>query len=136
MDPNPDGYKRSKSPLHTKSYLFAVRIIKMYQYLVGNRQCYDIAHRVVRSGTAIGASVREAEFAQSPQDFIHKLSISLKEANETDYWLHLLSDTGFIDDKMFESMSTDCNELIAMLISSIKTSKQRYIKQDIKGYAI
>jgi hypothetical protein len=54
----------------------------------------------------------------------------------TDYWLHLLSDTGFIDDKMFESMSADCNELIAMLISSIKTSKQRYIKQDIKGYAI
>lgn len=87
MDQDPDGYKRGKSPLHTKSYLFAVRIIKMYQYLVENKRCYDIAHQVVRSGTSIGASVREAEFAQSPQDFVHKLSISLKEANETDYWL-------------------------------------------------
>jgi four helix bundle protein len=128
MDQDPDGYKRGKSPLHTKSYLFAVRIIKMYQYLVENKRCYDIAHQVVRSGTSIGATVREAEFAQSPQDFVHKLSISLKEANETDYWLHLLSDTGFIDGKMFESMSSDCNELIAILISSIKTSKQRYNK--------
>ncbi len=128
MDQDPDGYKRGKSPLHTKRYLFAVRIIKMYQYLVENKRCYDIAHQVVRSGTSIGASVREAEFAQSPQDFVHKLSISLKEANETDYWLHLLSDTGFIDGKMFESMSSDCNELIAILISSIKTSKQRYNK--------
>lgn len=73
MDQDPDGYKRGKSPLHTKSYLFAVRIIKMYQYLVENKRCYDIAHQVVRSGTSIGASVREAEFAQSPQDFVSQV---------------------------------------------------------------
>ena len=128
MDNNPDGYRRGKAPLHSKSYLFAVRIIKMFQYLDDGKRCHDIARQVLRSGTSIGAQVREAEFAQSPQDFIHKMSISLKEANETDYWLHLLKDTGYIDDKMFESISADCNELIAILVSSIKTSKRRYDK--------
>ena len=69
--------------------------------------------------------MREAEFAQSPQDFTNKLSIALKEGNETYYWLNLLHDTGYIDDNAFESMLNDCNELIALLVSSIKTTKQR-----------
>lgn len=124
-----DEYNRGKSPLHNKSYDFAVRIVKMFRYLSASKEGYFVAKQVVRSGTAIGALVREAEFAQSPADFIHKLSISLKEANETFYWLRLLKDTDFIDDNMFNSMSNDCNELIAILISSIKTSKQRYINK-------
>lgn len=125
---NPEEYNRGNSPLHNKSYDFAVRIVKMYRYLSQQKDGYVITKQVVRSGTAIGALVREAEFAQSPSDFIHKLSISLKEANETFYWLNLLKDTDFIDDNMFNSISADCHELIAMLVSSIKTSKKRYIK--------
>lgn len=127
---NPEEYNRGKSPLHNKSYDFALRVVKMYRYLLGQKIGYDLTSQVVRSGTAIGALVREAEFAQSPSDFINKLSISLKEANETYYWLNLLHDADYIDDNMFKSMIADCNELIAILISSIKTTKQRY---KIKG---
>lgn len=78
----------------------------------------------MKSGTAIGALVREAEFGQSKADFISKMSIGLKEANETDYWLNLLKDTGYITQKMFDSLSKDCVELIKMLVSTVKTSKQ------------
>ena len=81
--------------------------------------------QITKSGTSIGALVREAEFAQSVADFINKNSISLKEANETDYWLSLLKDAGYIDEPLFISLANDCNELIAMLVSTIKTSKQR-----------
>jgi four helix bundle protein len=77
----------------------------------------------LKSGTAIGALVREAEFGQSKADFISKMSIALKEANETDYWLNLLKDTGYISQKMFESISEDCIELIKLLVSTVKTSK-------------
>jgi four helix bundle protein len=78
----------------------------------------------LRSGTAIGALIKEAEFGQSKADFINKMSIALKEANETDYWLHLLKDTDFLNEKMFESISADCVELIKMLVATVKTSKQ------------
>ena len=78
--------------------------------------------------SSIGALVREAEFAQSPADFINKLHVSLKECNETLYWLELLRDTGFITEKEYESMSYDCNELLAILIASIKTTKKRNSK--------
>ena len=89
---------------------------------------FSITNQILRSGTAIGALVREAEFAQSPQDFANKLSIALKEGNETYYWLMLLHDTDYIEQNAFESMPDDCNELIALLVSSIKTIKQRYNK--------
>jgi len=81
-------------------------------------------NQVLRSGTAIGALVSEATYAQSPADFISKLSIALKECNETLYWLNILKDTEYINEKEFDSMNTDCTEILALLISSIKTTKQ------------
>jgi four helix bundle protein len=81
-------------------------------------------NQVFRSGTAIGALVSEATYAQSPADFISKLSIALKECNETLYWLNILKDTEYINEKEFDSMNTDCTEILALLISSIKTTKQ------------
>ncbi len=80
--------------------------------------------QVLRSGTSISANVHESEFAQSPSDFTSKLHIALKEANETMNWLNLLHDIGYLDEKAFESMVTDCNEVIALLVSSIKTTKR------------
>jgi four helix bundle protein len=80
-------------------------------------------------GTAIGALIREAEHAESKADFIHKMNISLKEANETEYWLMLLHDSDFVEEKVFKSIVNDCQELIKMLISIIKTSKGNNIKK-------
>lgn len=79
--------------------------------------------QVLRSGTSIGALIREAEYGQSKIDFTHKLSIALKEANETEYWICILKDTGYIEEKEFESILSDCKELLKMLIASIKTTK-------------
>lgn len=121
-------YNRERSPLHNKSYAFAIRMVNMVKHITENEREYVITKQILRSGTAIGALVREAEFAQSPQDFVNKHSIALKEANETDYWLHLLHDTNYLNDEEFQSMSEDCHEQIALLVSSIKTSKSRINK--------
>lgn len=102
----------------------------MAQYLHNERQEYILSKQVLRSGTAIGALVRESEFAQSPADFIYKLSVGLKEANETDYWLNLLHDSNQIDEQSFISMEKDCNELIALLVASIKTVKNNQKKNE------
>lgn len=123
-------YNREKSPLHIKSYEFAVRIINMVKYIDCTPKVYSLTNQIFRSGTAVGALVREAEFAQSPSDFINKLHISLKECNETLYWLTLLKDTGFINESEFDSMAEDCNELIAILVSSIITAKKRINKNE------
>ena len=85
---------------------------------------YGMLNQVFRSGTAIGALVSEAVYAQSPADFVNKLSIALKECNETLYWLHILHDTEYVSKEQFDSMNTDCQELLALLIASIKTTKQ------------
>ena len=122
-------YKQGHSPLHDKSYAFAMRIINMVKYIDCPYKMNSLMTQIFKSGTAIGALVREAKFAQSSSDFISKLHIALKECNETLYWLNLLHDTDFIGDKEFMSMSDDCNELLALLISSIKTSKERNNKQ-------
>ena len=82
---NINEYNRENSPLHTKSYLFAVRIVKMVKHINSCKKEFTITNQILRSGTAVGALVREAEFAQSPLDFANKLSIALKEANETSY---------------------------------------------------
>ena len=88
-----------------------------------------MTNQVLRSGTAIGALVSESTYAQSPADFINKLSIALKECNETLYWLNILKDTEYLNEQEFESMSSDCQELLALLISSIKTTKQNMDKR-------
>ena len=119
---------RKDSTLHAKSYAFALRIIGLAKFLREQKQDFVLSKQILRSGTSIGALVRESEFAQSQADFINKLSVSLKEANETDYWLSLLKDTGYIDEKSFLSMDEDCGELIALLVSSIKTVKNNMVK--------
>jgi len=116
--------KSKENVLKDKSYLFAIRIVKLSQSLVSDKKEFVLSKQILRSGTAIGALVREAEFAQSKPDFINKLSIALKEANETDFWISLLKDTDYLDQKLYESLEVNCKELIALLISSIKTTKQ------------
>ena len=122
------AYNRGKSPLHNKSYAFAKRIVNMVKYIDFPNKMISLTNQIFRSGTAIGALVREAEFAQSPSDFINKLHIALKDCNETVYWLNLLYDTGFISEKEYESMAIDSKELLALLISSLKTAKKRNVK--------
>ena len=118
-------YRREGGPLHTKSYNFAVRIVKMFLHFTENDwKLQAIYKQILRSGTSISANVHESEFAQSASDFVSKLHIALKEANETMNWLNLLHDTDFLDDNGFESLANDCNEVIALLISSIKTIKK------------
>lgn len=112
-----------ESVLQSKSYSFAIRIVKLSQFLQEEKKEFVLSKQILRSGTSIGALIREAEFAQSKADFIHKMSIALKEANETQYWISLIHDTFYIDSKRFTSLESDCNELIAMLVSTIKTSK-------------
>jgi len=111
------------NPLRDKSYQFAIRIVKLSQYLQRDKKEFVLSKQVLRSGTAVGALIREAEFGQSKPDFISKMSIALKEANETEYWLSLLKDTDFISENQFVSLQSDCMELIAMLVSTVKTSK-------------
>ena len=122
------AYNRGKSPLHNKSYAFAKRIVNMVKYIDCPNKMISLTNQIFRSGTAIGALVREAEFAQSSSDFINKLHIALKECNETVYWLNLLYDTGFVSEKEYESMAIDSKELLALLISSLKTAKKRNVK--------
>jgi four helix bundle protein len=117
--------KKGKSILFDKSYSFAVRIVKLCQHLQETKKEFVLSKQILRSGTSIGASIREAEFAQSNADYIHKFSISLKEANETIYWLSLLNDTEYIENKLFNSFYADCDELISLLISTIKTLKSK-----------
>ena len=114
----------SNSPLTKKSYFFGVRIVKMVKYIKCTPKEYGMLNQVFRSGTAIGALVSEAAYAQSSADFINKLSVALKECNETLYWLNILKDTEYLNEKEYESMNTDCREVLALLISSIKTTKQ------------
>jgi len=114
-----------ESVLRTKSYKFAVRIVRLAQYLQKEKNEYILTKQILRSGTSIGALIREAEFAQSEADYINKFSIALKEANETDYWLLLLKDTDYIEIKMFDSISKDCKELLSLLVTTIKTLKSK-----------
>ena len=105
------------------SKAFALRIVRLYLYLKEDKQVYVLSKQVLRSGTSIGANVRESVNAQSRMDFINKLNIALKEANETEYWLELLHESGFIDDNQFESIYNDCGKLAATLTKIIKTTK-------------
>ena len=116
--------------MHIKSYAFAVRITKMFLQLTEDDwKLQAIYKQVLRSGTSISANVHESEFAQSPSDFASKLHIALKEANETMNWLNLLHDTDHLSERAFESMAADCSELIALLVSSIKTVKKNNPKK-------
>ena len=114
---------REDNQILTESKAFAVRIIKLYNYLSQEKQVLVLSKQLLRSGTSIGANVRESVNAQSKMDFINKLNIALKEANETEYWLELLHDTSYLDDKQFNSIYNDCGKLVATLTKIIKTTK-------------
>ena len=114
-----------KSILDEKSMLFAVRIVKFYQYLCTEKKEYVMSKQILRSGTSIGANLRESRNAQSTSDFIHKLNTALKEADETQYWLELLKMSDIITEEYYDTLNQHLSELIAMLISSIKTLKSK-----------
>ncbi len=111
-----------------KSYSFAVRVVKLYQFLNNNQKIHPLANQILRSGTAIGALMSEARYAQSKADFLNKSHIALKEANETSYWLNLLHETNYITDKQYDSIKADCDELIKLLVSTVKTTKEHLHK--------
>jgi four helix bundle protein len=113
-----------KNFVKEKSFDFAVRIVNLSKYLVEQKREFVLSKQILRSGTAIGALVRESEQAESKADFIHKLSISLKEANETDYWLDLLYKTNYLEENQHQSLKTDLTELLKLLTSIIKSSKK------------
>ena len=113
-----------KSPLKQKSYEFAIGIVKLARQLQLDHKEYVLSKQVLRSGTAVGALVREAEFGESKADFRSKMSIALKEANETEYWLTLLEDTDMISTERFSELHSVCLELIAMLVATVKTTKR------------
>ncbi len=110
--------------LYEKGICFAVRCVSLYKTLTGERGEYIMSKQLMRSGTSIGANISESNNAQSTPDYINKLSIALKEADETHYWFDLLKRTSFINQKEYESLDTDVRELIAMLTALIKKHKK------------
>jgi four helix bundle protein len=114
-----------QNPLKDKSFQFALRVIKLYQYLTGQKKEFVLSKQLLRSGTSVGANIREAQNAQSKADFIHKLSISQKECDESLYWLELLFQSEYLIETEFESIHSEANELLKMLRSAIITSKKK-----------
>jgi len=106
-----------------KSFAFALRVVRLAKHLQGEKKEFVLSRQVLRSGTAIGALVLEAEHAESKPDFIHKMSLALKEANETLYWLELLHASEYLDRHSFDSIGADSEELVKLLVSIVKTSK-------------
>lgn len=119
--------KNSQNPLQEKSFNLALRMVKLYQYLTNEKKEYILSKQIMRSGTNPGAMVHESINAESGQDFIHKLSIALKETSETQYWLKLLYRSGYITETEFNSIFADTVEVGKILTSSIKTKKKNLI---------
>ena len=109
--------------IKTKSVSFAVRIINLYKFLISEKKEFVMAKQILKSGTSVGACIRESETAESKSDFKHKLGIAQKEINETIYWLELLKETQFIEKNQFESLNTDAIELMKLLTSILKKLK-------------
>ena len=109
--------------LDRKCKAFAVRIVHFYKFLVNTQKEIVLSKQILRSGTSIGANIAEAQQAQSKPDFINKMNIALKEAYETEYWISLLYDTGYLSDEMYQSIHKDSVELVKLLSSTVKTMK-------------
>ena len=112
-----------ESVLKNKSFRLAVRIVNLYRHLCDTKKEYVLSKQVLRSGTSVGAMIREAEYSESKADFVHKLAIAQKEINETLYWLELLHETKYISTKEYDSINADAVEIIKMITASIKTAK-------------
>jgi four helix bundle protein len=110
--------------LNDKSIAFAVRIIKLHDYLIKTKKETIVSKQIVRSGTSIGANVNEASYGQSKADFVSKMHIALKETAETEYWLKLLTMSEYISEEMGKSLLSDCLEIKRILIASINTAKE------------
>ena len=121
------------NPIENRCYKFALLIVKAYKYLTKDHNEYVLSKQMLRSGTSIGAMMREAKFAQSRADFINKASIALKEANETLYWLELLHDSEYINDNTFTSIHSEANEITSILATIVKTTKENAVKFDTKS---
>ena len=119
--------EKSKAGIHELSYDFGCRITRLFQYLTEDSDYKEfvISKQIYRSGTSVGANVRESKHAQSDADFLSKMSIASKEADETDYWLNLLHDNGYLDDAQFRSLSLDCDRILKVLTSIVKTMKAK-----------
>lgn len=117
--------EKKENVLFVKSFAFAIRVVRLYQYLVAEKKEYVLSKQLLRSGTAVGALVREAQNAESKADFIHKLGIAQKECDETSYWLELLKETEYLSNDEFESIDGNAIELLKMIRSSILTIKQK-----------
>ena len=109
--------------IRDKSYAFAIRIVNAYKFLTESKKEFVLSKQLLRSGTAVGALVAEAIFAQSGPDFLSKMNFALIEANEAKYWLALLKDTGYLEEDQYDSISNDCKELVALLVSIVKSMK-------------
>ena len=118
---------KATASIHELSYDFGCRITRLFQYLTEDAEYkeYVISKQIYRSGTSVGANVRESKHAQSDADFLSKMSIAYKEADETDYWLNLLHDNGYLDDAQFRSLSLDCDRILKVLTSIVKTMRAK-----------
>ena len=116
--------------IHELSYDFACRVTRLFQWLTEEAEYreYVQSKQLYRSGTSVGANVRESKHAQSDADFLSKMSIAYKEADESEYWLNLLHDNGYLDDELFHSLSHDCERLLRILTSIVKTMKAKIAK--------
>jgi four helix bundle protein len=119
---------KNENVVKEKSFEFSVRIVNLYKHLTANKQEYVLSKQLLRSGTSIGANICEAEQAQSVSDFISKLSIALKEACESDYWLRLLHRTDYMNDTEYSSIIADCRDITKLLTSIIKSLKTKNSK--------
>ncbi len=111
--------------VRNKSFDFAIRVVKLYQYLNNTKKEFILSKQLLRSGTSVGAMIREAEHAESKSDFIHKFAIAQKEANETVYWLELLKATDYLNEKEFDNINNDAVIILKLITSIIKTSKSQ-----------
>ena len=118
-----EGVLMKENIIRDKSFVFAIRTVRLCKFLIEDKREYILSKQLMKSGTSIGAMVRESEHAESKPDFIHKLSIALKEANESMYWLEILKESEYLTIKSFEDFKTDCKEIIKLLVCIIKTSK-------------
>ena len=118
---------KSKAGIHDLSYDFGCRITRLYQWLTEDAEYKEfvLSKQIYRSGTSIGANVRESKHAQSDADFLSKISIAYKEADETDYWLNMLHDNGYMSDEQFQSLLRDSDRILKVLTSIVKSLKDK-----------
>ena len=114
---------KNENVVMSKSYAFALRTIKLYKYLIADKKEYVLSKQLLRSGTSIGALIKEAEHAQSKADFLNKMNVALKEANETEYWIELLRDSDYLSTTESLSILENTSELIRLLASIVKSTK-------------